>query len=127
MNWNAMRVVTIAAALSAFAGIHLAQAAGPYGALAADGKGRFGYAVNYPSEAAARDAALKDCASTGCKIVAAGEGRCVASYESRLKGDYGYGVGVGEDENKARMVAMARCATTAPAFSCHESKVLCSK
>lgn len=123
---NVMRVLTIAAALSAFAGIHLAQAAGPFGALAADGKGHFGYAVNQPTEAAARDAALKDCGSPGCKIAAAGEGRCVASFESRLKGDYGYGAGLGEDENKARMVAMARCATTAPAFSCREAKVICA-
>ena len=127
MTPNFVRVLTIAAALFAFAGIQPAQASGPYGALAADGKGHFGYAVDYATEAAARDAALKDCGSPGCKIAAAGEGRCVASYESRLKGDYGYGAGLGGDETKARMVAMARCATTAPAFSCKEAKVLCAK
>ncbi len=65
-------MLTIAAALSAFAGIQLAQAAGPFSALAADGKGHFGYAVAYPTEAAARDAALKDCGNPGCKIAAAG-------------------------------------------------------
>lgn len=122
-----VRVLTITAAVSAFAGIQPAQASGRYSALAADGKGHIGYAVDYATEAAARDAALKDCGSADCKIAAAGEGRCVASYESRLKGDYGYGVGLGGDADKARMVAMARCATTAPAFSCREAKVLCAK
>jgi hypothetical protein len=127
MTPNSVRVLAIAAALSMFAGIQFAQAAGPYGALASDGKGHFGYAVDYATEAAARDAALKDCGSAECKIAAAGEGRCVASFESRLKGDYGYGVGLGSDGDKARMVAMARCATTAPAFSCKEAKVVCAK
>lgn len=127
MTRNFAQVLTIAAALWAFAGTQPALASGPYSALAADGKGHFGYAVDYPTEAAARDAALNDCGAPGCKIAAAGQGRCVASYESRLKGDYGYGVGMGGDETKARMVAMANCATTAPAFSCREAKVFCAK
>jgi hypothetical protein len=124
---NSVRMLMIAASLSVFTETQIAQAAGSYGALATDGRGHFGYAVASPSEAAARDAALKDCGSPGCKVAVAGKERCVASYESRLKGDYGYGVALGADENKVRMGAMARCATRAPAITCKEVKVLCAK
>src|SRR5262249_29509168 len=48
MTPNSVRVLTIAAALSAFAWMQPAQAAGPCAALAADGKGHFGYAVAHP-------------------------------------------------------------------------------
>lgn len=127
MTPNSVRVLTIATALYALAGIQIAQASGPYSALAADGKGRLGYAVDHPTEAAARDAAIKDCGDPGCKIAIAGKGRCVASYESRLTGDHAYGVGLGASDNDARMAGMAGCATRAPAISCKVAKVLCAK
>ena len=98
---------------------------GGFAALAANGKGFWGYAVGQGSDAEARDAALKGCGQADCKIAIAGQNRCIAYYESRSNG-YWYGLALGATPAAVRGVARGGCTKGAPAGTCKLVKQICS-
>jgi hypothetical protein len=100
------------------------DAPGPWGALAADRKGRWGYGVGFASAAAARAAAVKGCGAGQCKVVVAGKARCYAYFESR-QGGYWYGIALHSSLQTATSVARGGCTKGAPAGSCKQVKAAC--
>ena len=98
---------------------------GGWGAVAANGKGFWGFAVAQASEAQARDAAVKGCGQPDCKVAIAGQNRCIAYYESR-QGGYWYGLALGGTEAFVRDVALRGCSSGAPRGSCKRVKSLCA-
>jgi hypothetical protein len=98
--------------------------AGPWGALAADSKGAWGYAIGYATEAAARGTAVKSCGNRRCKVAIAGQVRCYAYFESR-QGGYWYGLALHSSLQTATTVARDGCAKGAPAGSCKQVKAEC--
>jgi len=98
--------------------------AGPWGALAADGKGAWGYAIGYTSGAGARVAALKGCGNRQCKVAVAAHARCYAYFESR-QGGYWYGLALHSSLETATSVARQGCSKGAPAGSCKQVKAQC--
>jgi hypothetical protein len=98
--------------------------AGPWGALAADSKGAWGYAIGYASEASAREAATKGCGNRRCKVAIAGQVRCYAYFESR-QGGYWYGLALHSSLDTATSVARQGCSKGAPAGSCKQVKAQC--
>jgi hypothetical protein len=97
---------------------------GPWGALAADGKGAWGYAVKYASEAQARDAARKGCGNARCTVKVAGPVGCYAYFESRTNG-YWYGLALHSTGATANQVARSGCEKGAPAGTCKLVKTNC--
>ncbi len=97
---------------------------GKWGALAADGKGAWGYAMHYATEAQARDAARKFCGSGRCMVKVAGPVECYAYVESR-KGGYWYGLALHSSRSTALQVARGGCEKSAPAGSCKVIKEGC--
>src|SRR5262249_30169878 len=89
---------------------------GPWAAIAADGNGRWGYAVDQTSQDAARNAALEDCGGTGCKVLDALEANCLASVESR-EGGYWYFDWLGPNESVVQSNALNACNKMASAGS----------
>ena len=100
-------------------------AKGPWGALAADGKGRWGYAIGYATEEFARAAAVKGCGGGTCKAALAAQMRCYAYYESRTRG-YWYGMALDGSLQRAISTARGFCEKGAPAGTCKEMKAQCS-
>jgi hypothetical protein len=98
---------------------------GGFAALAANGKGFWGYAVGQVSDEAARDAALKGCGQAVCKIAISGQNRCIAYYESRT-GGYWYGLALGPTLAGVLRVARSGCTKGAPAGTCKLVKQICS-
>lgn len=100
-----------------------------WGALAANGKGNWGYGLGYASVVEARQAALRGCANSECKIVIAGCSSCVAYYELREAGGYWYGLSLDSSLERVRQVARGGCMKGAPhrdRLRCHEVKALCN-
>ena len=97
---------------------------GPWAAIAADGKGRWGDAVGQPSQDEARNAALKDCGS-GCKVLDALEASCIAYAESR-QGGYWYFDWLGPNESVVQNNVLNACNKKAPAGSCKLVKSICA-
>ena len=98
---------------------------GPWAAIAADGSGGWGYAVGQPSRDEARNAALKDCGGSGCKILDALKFRCIAYVESR-QGGYWYFAWIGPNESNVQSKALNGCDKAAPAGSCKLVKSICA-
>lgn len=101
-------------------------ARGPWGAVASDGKGKFGYGVVLASEAQARSNALKMCGS-GCRVELANKtGRCAAFAEHRAaNGGYWYGLGLSNSADGARNGAIGGCQKGAPKGTCKITKSHC--
>ncbi len=118
--WSARVCATTASAPAAPA----APAKGKWSALAADGQGHWGYAVNYASEAQARDAARKGCGDGRCTVKIAGQVGCYAYFESRTKG-YWYGLALHSSSATALQVARGGCEKGAPAGTCKLVKASC--
>jgi tetratricopeptide (TPR) repeat protein len=97
---------------------------GPWAAIAADGNGRWGHAVGQPSQDVARNAALKGCGGSGCKILDALQARCIAYAESR-EGGYWYFGFLGPNESAVQNNALNACNKAAPAGSCKLLKSIC--
>ena len=100
------------------------DAPGPWGALAADGKGSWGFGVGFASEAAARDAAYKGCGNRRCKVAVTGQARRYAYFESKA-GGYWYGLGLHTSLQTAIAVAQGGYTTGAPAGTCRQVKAPC--
>jgi hypothetical protein len=100
------------------------NAPGPHGALAANGKGNWGYAIGFATEAAARAAAMKSCGDRRCRVVVAGQARCYAYFESR-QGGYWFGIALHTSLETATSVARGGCTKGAPAGSCKQVKAAC--
>ena len=98
--------------------------AGKWGALAADGKGSWGFAVNQASESVARDAALRGCGNAQCAVKIAGQVACYAYFESRTKG-YWYGYHLHTSGATAVQGARSECEKRAPAGTCKLVKSNC--
>jgi hypothetical protein len=99
--------------------------AGLWGALAADGKGAWGYAVGYGTDTSAKSAALKGCGNRQCKLAVAGQARCYAYFESKA-GGYWYGLALHTSLETAVSVARQGCTKGAPAGSCQLVKSGCA-
>lgn len=97
---------------------------GPWAAIAADGNGRWGYAVSQPSQDEAANAALTDCGGSGCKIIGALQARCLAYAESR-EGGYWYFGFLGFKESDVQNKSLNACNNAAPAGSCKLLKSIC--
>lgn len=97
---------------------------GPWAAIAADGNGRWGYAVGQPSHDVAANAALTDCDGSGCKILGALKASCLASAESR-EGGYWYFGFLGFNEAAVQNKTLNACNNAAPAGSCKLLKSIC--
>jgi hypothetical protein len=93
-------------------------------AVAADGKGRWGYAFGQRTQAQARGAALKGCGGGECNIEGSAQARCFAYVESRA-GGYWYGVGIGRRESAVLATARHGCGLGAPAGTCKVVKAAC--
>ncbi len=98
---------------------------GPWAAIAADGNGGWGSAVGQPSQDEARNAALKDCGGSACKILDALQSRCIAYVESR-QGGYWYFDWIGPNESNVQNNALNACNKKAPAGSCKLVKSICA-
>ena len=98
--------------------------AGPWGALAADSAGHWGYGVGFATEASAREAAIKGCGNRRCKIAVAGQARCYAYFDSRSRG-YWYGLALHTSLQTAISVAREGCSKGAPAGTCKQVKAQC--
>jgi hypothetical protein len=97
---------------------------GPWAALAANGKGNWGFALGVMDQAGARNAAMRGCGAADCKIEIAAQARCFAYFESR-RGGYWYGLSL--DQTLARVIEVARggCQRGAPAGSCRQVRAQC--
>ncbi len=120
-QWAAPACVKIAGGPSASP-----TARGPWGAVASDSKGKFGYGVVLANEAQARFNALKMCGS-GCKVELANDkGRCAAFAEHRAaNGAYWYGMGLSNSSDGARNGAIGGCQRGAPKGTCKITKSHC--
>jgi hypothetical protein len=96
---------------------------GQWAAIAADGKGRWGYGTKFDSADGARKAALAGCGS-GCKVEISAQNRCIAYAESKA-GGYWYGASIGRTQNAVTAAARNACAAGAPKGSCKVVRVLC--
>jgi hypothetical protein len=101
------------------------SSSGPWAAIAADGKGRWGYAVAQPSPDVARNAALQGCGDGACQILDALQARCIAYAESRANGGYWYFGHFGSDARSVENNAMSACWKAAPENSCALVKAVC--
>jgi hypothetical protein len=121
-QWAAPACVKIAGGPSASP-----NAPGPFGAVAADGKGAWGYAVAQASEAQARTNAVKGCGNANCKVELSGRGTCAAYAQSRANGGYWYGLGLSTNNYMgAREAAERGCAKGAPKTTCKIQKTYCT-
>jgi hypothetical protein len=95
-------------------------------AVAADGKGSWGYALGEPNENQARAFAMAGCAPTGigCHIEQVAQTNCFAYVESRA-GGYWYGVGVGPAQQEVEYGALNVCLQGAPEGTCRVVKSSC--
>lgn len=100
------------------------SARGPWGALAANGEGSWGYGVGFATEAAARGAAIKGCGNRHCKVAVTGQARCYAYFESK-SGGYWYGLALHASLQTAISVAQGGCAKGAPAGTCRQVRAQC--
>lgn len=97
--------------------------AGPYAAVAIDGKGHWGASIQPPSLSGPRDTAaragtdaLRRC-GPGCNIAINGQGQCVGVAESHA-GGYWVGYAHGTTRSFVTDGALNGCAARAPAGSC---------
>ncbi len=100
---------------------------GKWSALAANDHGRWGYAVDYATEAQAREAARKGCGSgyyRPCMVKIAAQVGCYAYFESR-SGGYWYGLALHSSGATALQVARSGCEKGAPAGTCKLVKANC--
>jgi hypothetical protein len=97
---------------------------GAWAAVAADGKGHWGFAVGQQSEAEARTKAVQGCSQPACKVAMAGQGACIAYADSRA-GGYWYGVSIVATKWYAESVAKDWCAKGAPRGTCKVARSVC--
>lgn len=97
---------------------------GKWGALAADGKGHWGFAVNYPTQWRAQYEARKGCGDPGCTVRISAQVGCYAYFESR-SGGYWYGLALHSSGATALQVARSGCEKGAPAGTCKLVKANC--
>jgi hypothetical protein len=122
--------VAVLSAVSAFAigatGASSTVNAQGWVAIAADGKGSWGYATGKQTQDQARDLALQICGRTGigCNIEQAAQAHCFAYVESRA-GGYWYGVSVGPTVGNVVDSARTYCQLGAPQGSCRVVKASC--
>ncbi len=104
-----------------------ANAQGGWVAVAADGKGSWGYASNQQTQDQARALALQGCAGTGigCNIEQVAQTNCFAYVESRADGGYWYGDSVGPMEGNVVGGALNYCQLAAPQGTCQVVKASC--
>jgi hypothetical protein len=101
--------------------------AGRWSALAADGKGSWGFAANQPNERQAKRLAVQSCgAPLRCRIAVAGPVGCYAYFESKA-GGYWYGLALHSSRNTAEQVARLGCSKGAPAGTCKLVKSNCER
>jgi hypothetical protein len=112
-------------ATSAAPGKPTSPQSGKWGALAADGRGSWGFAVNQANEAAAKDAARRGCGNRRCTVKIAGPVGCYAYYESRANNGYWYGLALHSSGATANQVARGGCEKGAPAGTCKLVKANC--
>lgn len=123
--------VVVLSAVSAFA-IGATGASSPanahpgWVAIAADGKGSWGYALGEPNEDQARAFAMAGCAPTGigCEIRAVGQQPCYAYVESRA-GGYWWAYDIGPTQEQVTYNALNICVQGAPQGTCHVVKSAC--
>ena len=120
--------VVVLSAMSAFALITVAASsranAEGWVAVAADGKGYWGYEFGKETEEQARAEALQGCGRGDCNVEAAARTRCFAYVESR-SGGYWYGVGIGPSEDGVLSTARRGCGLGAPEGTCRVVKANC--
>jgi hypothetical protein len=97
---------------------------GKWGALAADGKGRWGFAVNQPTQWAAQFQARKGCGDQACTVRISAQVACYAYFESR-GARYAYGLALHSSGATALQVARRGCESNAPAGTCKLVKSNC--
>lgn len=101
-----------------------APSKGTWGALAADGKGHWGFAVNQPTQWMAQYQARKGCGDQACKVRISAQVRCYAYFESK-SGGYWYGLAMHSSGATALQVARSGCEKGAPAGTCRLVKANC--
>jgi len=123
--------VVVLSAVSAFAigatgASSPANAQGGWVAVAADGKGSWGYGSDQQTQDQARALALQGCGGTGigCNIEQVAQTNCFAYVESRA-GGYWYGVSVGPTEGNVVAGALNFCQLGAPQGTCKVVKASC--
>jgi hypothetical protein len=102
-------------------------ARGEWSAFAASGKGYWGYAAHYATEADASNLAFNGCGGggRGCKTFWTTKAKCVAYAESR-QGGYWYAAGGGDTAAIANQNAVKFCQSgSAPAGSCKTTVTKC--
>ena len=97
---------------------------GKWSALAADGKGHWGFAVNFPTQWRAQFEARKGCGAQACTVRISGQVGCYAYFESR-SGGYWYGLALHSSGATALQVARSGCEKGAPAGTCKLVKANC--
>ncbi len=102
------------------------SASGPYSAVAADGKGHWGFAVGQDNEPQARTKAVSGCGNPGCKVELSGQWKCAAYATSRANGGYWYGLGLSRTSRGASAAAERGCAKGAPKGTCKVEKTVCA-
>jgi hypothetical protein len=109
------------AAVAPPSGLHSAMAVGVAAGGVANGYAT-GFALNQPTEAAARSSAVEGCrkarnasadAREHCQAVVAWRNKCVASAVDPKSGTPGAGWGVGPNQHDADITALNRCRATA--------------
>lgn len=103
--------------------------AGRWGALAADGKGRWGVALHEQNEQKAKSVALRECGTRGvggCRILVTGAVSCYAYFESKT-GGYWYGLALHSSRTTAEQIARQGCSKGAPAGTCKLVKAGCER
>jgi hypothetical protein len=100
---------------------------GKYVAIAANGRGVWGYALGFGTRAMAEASAIAGCGAerATCKIVAQGETACFAYVDARQGSAYWFGVGLSANERGAIDVANKGCGGGAPAGTCKLVKAAC--
>ncbi len=100
---------------------------GDWSSFASNGKGNWGYATYYATQADAQNLAVNGCggAGNGCKAFWTTNAKCVAYAESR-QGGYWYAAGGANDANQANQNALKFCQSgSAPAGSCKTTLTKC--
>ena len=100
------------------------NAPGPWSAVAADARGRWGFAVGLATQTAARTAALNGCGIAACQIQRIAQANCIAYAESRTNG-YWFGLSVDQTAQRVNDVAMSGCTRGAPPGTCRIVRTEC--
>ncbi len=86
------------------------QGASAYGAIAANGCGRWGYSHGFGSRAEAFSRAMRECGTQGCKIVASVHNACGALATDGTTRCGAQGYGAASTRAQAESIALVQCA-----------------